>query len=53
MAHHRELIEAFSARDGVWAAAVMKSHIHAAFQALVRGDASPIRRSPAPGAGDT
>jgi len=42
MAHHRELIEAFSAKDGAWAAAVMKSHIHAAFQALVRGDSSPV-----------
>ena len=41
MAHHRELIEAFAAKDGVWAGAVMKSHIHAAFQALVRGDPPP------------
>jgi DNA-binding GntR family transcriptional regulator len=40
MAHHRELIDAFVAKDGVWASAVMKSHIHAAFQALVRGDPS-------------
>ena len=34
--HHRELIEAFEARDGVWAASVMKSHMQAAYQALVR-----------------
>ena len=34
--HHRELIEALEVRDGVWAASVMKSHVHAAFQALVR-----------------
>ncbi len=37
MAHHRELIEAFIARDAEWASSVMKSHIHAAFRALVRG----------------
>ena len=34
--HHRELIEALQAHDGVWAASVMKSHVHAAFQALIR-----------------
>ncbi len=34
--HHRELIEALEARDGVWAASVMKSHVRAAFQALMR-----------------
>ncbi len=34
--HHRELIEALEARDSVWAASVMKSHVHAALQALVR-----------------
>jgi len=34
--HHRELIEAFLARDGVWAASVMKSHMQAAYQAIVR-----------------
>jgi DNA-binding GntR family transcriptional regulator len=42
MAHHRELIEAFLAKDGAWAAAVMKSHIHSAFQALVRRGATPL-----------
>ncbi len=42
MAHHRELIEAFCAKDGAWAAAVMKSHIHSAFQALVRNDPSRL-----------
>jgi DNA-binding GntR family transcriptional regulator len=36
--HHRELIEAFEARDSVWAASVMKSHVRAAFQALVRAE---------------
>lgn len=36
MSHHRELIDALQARDGAWAAAVMKSHIHAAYQALAR-----------------
>jgi DNA-binding GntR family transcriptional regulator len=36
MRHHRELIEAFEAHDGIWASSVMKSHVHAAFQALIR-----------------
>jgi DNA-binding GntR family transcriptional regulator len=30
MAHHREMVSAFAARDSQWAAAVMKSHIAAA-----------------------
>jgi DNA-binding GntR family transcriptional regulator len=34
MAHHRELIEAFEARDPAWAEAVMLSHILAARQFL-------------------
>jgi DNA-binding GntR family transcriptional regulator len=34
MGHHRELIDALEARDGAWAASVMKSHIFAAYQAL-------------------
>lgn len=33
--HHRELIEAFRARDGAWAKCVMGSHIHAAKQCLI------------------
>lgn len=41
MAHHRELIDAFMVKDGAWAASVMKTHIRAAFQALVRGDPPP------------
>lgn len=36
MAHHRELIEAFRARDSQWAQAVMISHIKAAFTAIRR-----------------
>jgi DNA-binding GntR family transcriptional regulator len=36
--HHRELIDALQARDGAWAASVMKSHVHAAFRALVRSE---------------
>ncbi len=31
IAHHREMIRAFSVRDGVWAAAVMRAHIRAAY----------------------
>jgi DNA-binding GntR family transcriptional regulator len=30
LAHHRDLIAAFRARDGVWAGSVMRSHIRAA-----------------------
>lgn len=36
-AHHRELIEAFAARDAAWARAVMSSHIHAAKHTLLGG----------------
>ncbi len=36
MAHHRELIAAFEARDADWAASVMRSHLHAAHQVLLR-----------------
>jgi DNA-binding GntR family transcriptional regulator len=36
MAHHRELIEAFAARDADWAASVMRSHLHAAHQVVLR-----------------
>jgi DNA-binding GntR family transcriptional regulator len=35
IAHHRELIAAFQARDGVWAAAVMTSHIRAAYHVFI------------------
>lgn len=31
VSHHRELITAFEARDGTWAAAIMSSHIRAAY----------------------
>ncbi|WP_436775861.1 GntR family transcriptional regulator, partial [Yinghuangia sp. YIM S09857] len=36
-AHHRELVEAFRARDGAWARAVMTAHIAAAKDVLIRG----------------
>jgi DNA-binding GntR family transcriptional regulator len=35
--HHRELIDALVAGDGTWAAAVMRSHVHAARAALLGG----------------
>lgn len=35
MAHHRELVDAFRARDADWAGAVMRAHVHAARHALV------------------
>lgn len=36
--HHRELVEAFEARDSDWASSVMRCHISAAAQAVVRPD---------------
>ncbi len=36
MAHHRELIDAFAAKDADWAASVMRSHLHAAHQVVLR-----------------
>jgi DNA-binding FadR family transcriptional regulator len=36
MAHHRELIAACAVRDADWAASVMRSHIHAAHQVMLR-----------------
>ena len=35
--HHRELIDALEMRDGPWASSVMRSHVNAAYTALVRG----------------
>jgi DNA-binding GntR family transcriptional regulator len=35
--HHRELIAALDARDGAWAEAVMRSHVHAARAVLLGG----------------
>jgi DNA-binding GntR family transcriptional regulator len=34
--HHRDLIDAFESRNGDWASLIMKSHVQAAFCALVR-----------------
>ena len=34
--HHRELIDAFSAHDGMWARSVMHCHINSARQAMIR-----------------
>lgn len=46
LSHHRELIEALDARDAIWAASVMRSHVHSAYQALLRStlhaNASPL-----------
>lgn len=46
MGHHRELIDALRARDGAWAASVMKSHIHAAYQALAGAAAGTNSHDP-------
>jgi len=35
MAHHREIVHAFAARDPVWAESVMRSHVLAAKRVLV------------------
>ncbi len=40
--HHRELIDAFAARDPDWARDVMSCHIHAARQVLLQASAAPI-----------
>lgn len=34
MRHHRELIDAFEARDGIWARAVMQAHLRAALHVV-------------------
>jgi DNA-binding GntR family transcriptional regulator len=39
--HHRELVEAFEARDADWASSVMRCHIRAAAQAVVRPQGEP------------
>lgn len=37
LGHHREIVAAMRARDGVWAASVMRAHVLAALAALRRG----------------
>jgi DNA-binding GntR family transcriptional regulator len=39
---HRELIDAFKAHDHYWAVAIMRCHIHAAKNAVLRPMTSPI-----------
>lgn len=41
--HHRELIDAFQARDSFWAKAVMSCHIHSAKHVLLGSDAVDTR----------
>lgn len=41
MAHHRELIDAFTARDGDWASSIMRCHVLAAKNALLNNIAQP------------
>lgn len=36
MAHHRELVDAFGARDTVWAESIMRAHLSAGYQATRR-----------------
>jgi DNA-binding GntR family transcriptional regulator len=45
LAHHRELLDAFKARDPLWARAVMTSHIRAALDALTVYNWDKLRRS--------
>jgi DNA-binding GntR family transcriptional regulator len=40
LAHHREMIRAFTVRDGVWAAAVMRGHIRSAYHVFASSDAA-------------
>lgn len=44
--HHREIVAALRARDGEWAASVMRSHILAAWHALEQAPSSPLERRP-------
>jgi DNA-binding GntR family transcriptional regulator len=39
MAHHRELVAALEARDGAWAASVMRSHVIAAHHVILAAQA--------------
>lgn len=41
--HHRELVEAFRARDGQWARSVMESHLRAARQVYLSRGASELK----------
>jgi DNA-binding GntR family transcriptional regulator len=50
MAHHHELVAAFRARDGRWAAAVMTSHVAAAHHAYLSSlRAEPLTPQAGPG----
>jgi DNA-binding GntR family transcriptional regulator len=40
--HHLEIVSALEARDGEWAASVMRSHIHAAHAAFRSNDATVV-----------
>lgn len=39
--HHREIVAAIAAKDGDWAEAIMRSHIHAAYQVYKRAYNKP------------
>ncbi|MBX2811935.1 MAG: FCD domain-containing protein [Myxococcales bacterium] len=47
MQHHREILEAIEAGDGVWARAVMQAHLRAALHVVrssrAEGDVAPLR----------
>lgn len=47
IAHHREMIRAFSVRDGVWAAAIMRAHIRAAYHVFALSQAPCASKSAA------
>ncbi|WP_413205204.1 GntR family transcriptional regulator [Rhodospirillum sp. A1_3_36] len=42
MAHHREIVEALTLGDGVWAASVIRSHVRAARAVFANGGATDI-----------
>ncbi|MCW2306317.1 GntR family transcriptional regulator [Rhodobium gokarnense] len=46
MNHHREMAAALAAGNGEWAAAVMRSHIHAGYVAMRRGGAGEAATGP-------
>ncbi|WP_142846769.1 GntR family transcriptional regulator [Telmatospirillum sp. J64-1] len=41
MSHHREMVEAFAARDPIWAESIMLAHLQAGFAVMKRNQANP------------
>jgi DNA-binding GntR family transcriptional regulator len=52
-AHHLEIVSALEAGDGHWAAAIMRSHVHAAHNSVMRHRGQAVRSSRSPAAPST